>query len=461
MDAPNHALQRTRPSRHCCNRGVSRAGSLSLGRWRLYPHMVRGPRFGLTHSRGPRMDFNPLTGTCAEIQRQIDQLQQREKHLADELQWYSSIDPRALADDLQKNEAKAEHLQLEIQALDKDIRENNARIAEIAPGIGTLFNPFNWFAKDQVDLRRRRAELRAVVDQKLSQKQSTVVELEATRARIAKVASELERYRTFDRSRQERELSKIKQSIACKKDELAIVAERKRRVDEVLAPLLQEMQSLKSRMRGAQSELEAAEELDRRLSSADNTYERAMIHEQCEQWFGEGSPRKIIRERQRELRQLERDYDKAKLRVEDIARKAARKIDTIVIDGNNLCYEGSTFIGLSAIEALVPLLARICSVIVVFDSAIRRMLNTDDSGIQKRLGSHAKVHIVASRRLADETILDLASASEDVYVLSNDRFGDFNEKPVVRDGRIIRHETVNGNIFVHDLQLRAAYLAER
>ena len=28
----NHALQRTRPSHHCCNRGVPRAGSLSLGR---------------------------------------------------------------------------------------------------------------------------------------------------------------------------------------------------------------------------------------------------------------------------------------------------------------------------------------------------------------------------------------------------------------------------------------------
>ena len=29
---PNHALQRTRPSHHCCNRSVSWAGSLSLGR---------------------------------------------------------------------------------------------------------------------------------------------------------------------------------------------------------------------------------------------------------------------------------------------------------------------------------------------------------------------------------------------------------------------------------------------
>ena len=30
--SPNHALQRTRPSRHCCNRSVPQAGSLSLGR---------------------------------------------------------------------------------------------------------------------------------------------------------------------------------------------------------------------------------------------------------------------------------------------------------------------------------------------------------------------------------------------------------------------------------------------
>ena len=31
MNAPNHALHLTRPSHHCCNRGVPWAGSLSLG----------------------------------------------------------------------------------------------------------------------------------------------------------------------------------------------------------------------------------------------------------------------------------------------------------------------------------------------------------------------------------------------------------------------------------------------
>lgn len=116
-----------------------------------------------------------------------------------------------------------------------------------------------------------------------------------------------------------------------------------------------------------------------------------------------------------------------------------------------------TFIGIAVLETLIPLLSQVCSVVVVFDSAIRRLLRIDDSGVQKRLGCHAKVHIVASRRMADETVLDLADASEHVYVLSNDRFGDFNEKTAVKEGRIIRHEIVNGKVFVHDLQLRASY----
>jgi hypothetical protein len=59
--------------------------------------------------------------------------------------------------------------------------------------------------------------------------------------------------------------------------------------------------------------------------------------------------------------------------------------------------------------------------------------------------------------MADETILDLAGMNDRAYVISNDRFGDFNEKLVVRHGRLIRHEIVGGNVFIHDLQLRVKF----
>ncbi len=413
----------------------------------------RGP--SLSRSWVSKMDLNPLTKKCADIQRQIDQLRQREKELTDELQWYSRVDPKALTDDLQRNEATAEQLRREIQALECEIQDINARLDQLAPAIGTLFNPFNWFAKDQIDLRRRRRQLRKLRKQKDAHRRLKVKELEATDARIVQISTELQRYRTFDFVGRQRDLSQVQQSILFKTEKLALVAERKRRVDQILAPLVDEIQALEKRKLTAEADLEVAEDLDWRLSNAQNSYERAMIHQECERRFDEGSPRKVIAERRKEIRQLERDYNKAVQRLHDVTRKAARQIDTIVIDGNNLCYEGDTFIGLAALEALLPQLSRICSVVVVFDSTIRRLL--DDAMLQKRLSTYAKVHIVASRHMADETVLDLAEASKTTYVLSNDRFADFNEKSAVKDGRIIRHEIVNGYIFVHDLQLRAAY----
>jgi rRNA-processing protein FCF1 len=256
------------------------------------------------------------------------------------------------------------------------------------------------------------------------------------------------------------DLSMLKQSIADNTAKLAVITDHKLRVDEVLAPLLREIENLESKLNDIQWDHKVAEDFDQRLSFAENSYERALIHQQCEEWFGKGSPRKIISEKQREIRQLERNYDKARRRVEEVAKKAARRIDKVIIDGNNLCYAGNDFIGLAAIEAILPLLSRMCEVVVVFDSTIRRLLSTDNDGLQKRLASFSEVHVVASRKKADETVLDLASANEFIYVISNDRFGDFNDKSAVKNGRLIKHEVVSGNVFVHDLQLRAAYREE-
>src|SRR5262249_10153563 len=149
-------------------------------------------------------------------------------------------------------------------------------------------NPINWLAKDQVGLRRRRAQLYAVVGQKVALKQSKLQELDDCRTRLAKLDGDLQRHAEFDVHRRQSDLSTIKQSIASKRVELAAVSERKRRVDEVLTPLVQEIENLESRRRRAESDLTAAQSFERRLSSAGNTYERAMIHEQCERTFGEG-----------------------------------------------------------------------------------------------------------------------------------------------------------------------------
>ena len=399
-------------------------------------------------------EFNPLARECTEIQHAIDRLAQARTKVQADLQWYASLDESSLATRIGQCEEAARLLRDEIHSLEADIRENSDAVRAIEPAIRTLFNPRNWFDRDQVALRSQRSDLQTKGRHIAGLRQSQVQVLEKTQAEFGEAVAEQQRYRAFDRAKHQADLQHIDSVMVSKHDALAVVCERKRRVDEVLLPLVQELRKLQSRIAESQSTLRSAEDLDRQLSSAGNSYERAMIHEQCDRRFGVGSPRKVIGDNQRQIRQWERDCDKAQRRIADVAQKAARKIEAVVIDGNNMCYEGGSFIGLAAIEAVVPLLSSMCGVTVVFDASIRRLLNINDARLQDRLGNSAKVHVVASRRMADETILDLAGANERAYVISNDRFGDFNEKLVVRHSRLIRHEIVGGNVFIHDLQLR-------
>jgi hypothetical protein len=57
---------------------------------------------------------------------------------------------------------------------------------------------------------------------------------------------------------------------------------------------------------------------------------------------------------------------------------------------------------------------------------------------------------VASNQKADEMVLD-AAAESTAYVISNDTFAEFPEKPAVREERLIKHEILSGRVFIHDL----------
>jgi hypothetical protein len=94
-------------------------------------------------------------------------------------------------------------------------------------------------------------------------------------------------------------------------------------------------------------------------------------------------------------------------------------------------------------------------VIVVFDASITHLLKQNLEYFCKQLG--VDVHIVATHKLADETILDRASVDPLFYVISNDRFGEYFDKQVVMDNRIIRHEIINGQVLIHDLDVREQY----
>jgi hypothetical protein len=164
----------------------------------------------------------------------------------------------------------------------------------------------------------------------------------------------------------------------------------------------------------------------------------------------------VLSDRKRELESVARGIGKLDKRLRSIGQNASRTIKTLVLDGNNLCYQDGTFIRLGVLKALARELASRFEVEIVFDSNIRGQLKMGDDDIRSQFGNGVTAHVVASKQKADETILDSATEPT-AYVISNDRFADFPEKRAVREQRLIRHEILNGKVFIRDLNVATSF----
>jgi len=401
------------------------------------------------------MEFNPLANAASELQRQLDDLQVTKERITAELQRYGRFSSHAVTTAMHECEADAASLQSEIQSLDTARRDNDAQIAENEPLIGSLMNPYNWFAKDQRRLRRRCMEWREIGQQLSEQNQTKLVLLDNIRSQIAAYVAELQKHDSFDFPGHQSELQEVEHKIAGMTGELERVLEKKQEVDQQLAPVLMQIENIMAQIGQARSDIEIAQMYSRSLSGMPPR-QRAKVHEQCEMTFGVRSPDILIGIREREIRKLQHDYDRTKRKAKYIGRATASTINTIIVDGTNLCYERDTFIGLPALESILPILSQNYSVVVVFNFAFTRPLEINDRALRDRLGEYAKVRFAMTRHEAEKLMLELAQDNH-TYVLSNDRFVEYADKAAVRDDRVIRHEINDGNIFVYDLDIMAAF----
>ena len=262
---------------------------------------------------------------------------------------------------------------------------------------------------------------------------------------------EIERYKGFDFDTKYDDRIKIANQLSRQKRAVERISVIQHQVDDALEPIVTQIRDAEKRKKKAIAIKNQADYLESQLANTQNKYEAAQIHQECEHKFGNGSPRKVISNKESEIIRIDRDLKKLRKRAKDVIDKSARIIKKLILDGNNLCYQGSDFIGLAALQSLVPVLANDYDVVVVFDSSIRRAVCSDDSGIRDMLGSDVQVHVVATGIKADETILNLAANEETTFVVSNDRFAEFGEKPAVQDERVIRHEIVADKVLINDL----------
>lgn len=402
-------------------------------------------------------DLNPFDDPLRRIRSVYADLSSRKDVLGKELNWFDSTNRGDLNARLAETRQQTQLLRNQLQESANRIISHQCVHEKLKTQVRTLFNPKNWFDPDQIQLRQQQNEVVLAIQAELAESNRLTGEVENTVRSVAEQEKIIARYSAFDANARREDLRNIESQLATELLRGQRILVRKQAVDKALQPVVEQLRDYEQLKQRAESNKVRAAALDRAISNASNSYEKAMAHKQCESEFEVGSPTKVIERSDREIVRINRDYEKAYRRAVEIGQKASRTIDTVIIDGNNLCYDSQKFIGLGALKSVISFLHPVYSVTIVFDAAIRSMLQVYDQAIGKALGDGVTVHIVSTGSKADETILNLAGTDKNAYILSNDRFGEYNDKSAVREKRILRHEIVNGRVFVNDLNFEGTY----
>lgn len=279
-----------------------------------------------------------------------------------------------------------------------------------------------------------------------------------TKSQADKIRVQLDRHKTVDPVALNIRLDELKTHRETLTERLVPLAARCALVDERIAPYISQLSELEHELDGLSGRWADADRIARELDEAPTARDRAMLHEKCESQFGEGSPARIRSGLQRKIEERMRTFKKLQKQASEKAALAVLAINRVVLDGSNLCYRfENEFIGLTALRpAVTALLDTGFAVVVIFDKSILIKLKMTRDDIRAALDPRARIHIMASKRSADETLLREAEP-EHSAVVSRDRFRDFKDMSVVMEERVFDQNIMESRIEIPALDINVPF----
>jgi hypothetical protein len=349
-------------------------------------------------------------------------------------------------------------LEKQIRALDVSIREATEQVASYE---ASMQETDKLLTKCSSSLRAVKERSRAENAEKLKQEQSRIKSLTAGKmnleADLRAKKSLFDEKQTIDRDYVAGILLSLEQTIpqleadACQSNELAL------KIDEAIDEIVDRLYDVRHDMCAAKKRLDRAQELDAAIKLANNQAQQEELRCTCTREFGKREPLRVIEEETATIERLRRRETKLCASIEKEVRRLTIAVKTVVIDGNNVLHNGKDYVGPAPLVALTHALLsdeRIEKVIVVFDNNGPRRMKMTRSQVSAMFDRRIEVHITPPKCNADESVLQAAD-DPTTHVISNDKYGDYLTKPAVRDGRVYNHETINGEISVKELGVRA------
>jgi chromosome segregation ATPase len=400
--------------------------------------------------------LEPLRRRRSRLERLADQVKALEKgryELERAIADYKAFRPEIEKGKIESLEMTATNLSRKIADQEVNTTNLNRRLQGANAAKVNPLVVWKYFTAEQKQLRSEASRLASELSSAKQQLSKDQGSLDKVRSDINAARKRISDHANFDLNSSETRLSslgpeneRLKAAHAADKAELL-------RIEAKIRPHTQELDRLKSELATLNADIARASRFEQGLSSAANTYERAMIHKECEEKFGTGSPKQVISDRRGKIRSLDNNIPKLERRIREELEKLERTIGHLLIDGNNACFERQSFIGLRAISALLRELGGRYKTTVVFDAKIRAMLKTDTQGIERALGTSVNTHVAPTKSAADEYLLKLADQDNSAFILSNDRFAEYHDYAAVKSGRLFRFLIADGKLMANDIDV--------
>ena len=377
-----------------------------------------------------------------------------------DLEWFSTFD-------IEEANSKLGHAKRAVQVVSNRLAEHKnkiessqQRLTELKEIAGGFFSGF-WRSAEQTVAHRQCPELDSLLKSLRQSAADDQVMLDAYEKDVCKLTESLLRYRRLNSLEAQATIASKSAELTRLQDTIEETHRASEHWESMAGEVLRKWKGALSELDKVERDIAQAEGFERELSSAMTSREKAMIHQRCEARFQNGRPGAVLSGLNGEQRKLQRDADKLQSRLKDIIRLLDKQIKTLIIDGNNLCYEPmeqgkGRFIGLAALKALVPHLCRNYKVTLMFDPGIRQRLSLDDFAL-KKMFPDANVIVMPPEIKADEGLLAAAEFDTGAYVISNDHFADYPEQPAVQENRVLKHIVHPRSVQIHQLQLNIPY----
>ena len=333
----------------------------------------------------------------------------------------------------------------------KEIYKLNSDLKQSLASSCSKFNIFKKFTTDQKYRKREQDHLHRLLEKATESLTADKKGMEYFVKDMNEKEEEYLKYKKFDLQNNILLKEKYEIDLGFCNEELIKVKNIHNNIESAISPIIPNIEEKVSEINKVSVQISTAKEFSESLSSETNSYERKLIHEECEKRFGEGSPAKVITRLSGLIEKLNRDLDKLMDRLESEVRKNERDVRKVIIDGNNLCHNQNTnkFIGLSVLKRLIPVLKKKYKILVVFDWSIRKSFSDQDI---KNALKGVEFLIAEKGEQADSLVLDTATDLHAV-VLSNDNFVDYPEKFALKNKLVIKYNLLSDRLIINDLNI--------